>query len=37
MMCLSDDTDADIIEAFNWTSRYLANHLNIDNSYFEGI
>ena len=26
-----------VIEAFNWTSRYLNNYLNIDNSSFEGI
>ena len=35
---LSDDTDqADIIEAFNSTSRYLCDLLNIDNPYFEGM
>ena len=28
---------ADIIEAFNSTSRYLDDLLNIDNAYFEGI
>ena len=36
-MALSDDTQADIIEAFNSTSRYLDDLLNIDNPYFEGI
>ena len=33
----SNDNQADIIEAFNSTSRYLNDLLNIDNSYFEGI
>ena len=38
MMFLSDDTQADIIEVFNWTSRYeLDDLLNIDNPYFEGM
>ena len=35
MMSLSDDTQADVIEAFNSTSRYLHDLLNIDNPYFE--
>ena len=34
---LSDDNQADITEAFNSTSRYLDDLLNIDNSYFEGM
>ena len=33
----SDDTQAEVIEAFNSTSRYLDDLLNIDNPYFEGI
>ena len=37
MMSLSDDTQADVIEAFNSTSRYLDDLLNIDNPYFEGM
>ena len=37
MMFLSDDTHADIIEAFNATLRYLDDLLNIDNSYLKGI
>ena len=37
MMSLSDDTQADIIEAFNSTFRYLDNLSNINNPYFEGI
>ena len=31
MMSLSDDTQADIIEAFNSTFKYLEDLLNIDN------
>ena len=37
MISLSDDDQADIIEAFNSTSRYLDDLLNIDNPYFEGM
>ena len=33
-MFLSDDKQADIIDAFNTTSRYLAGILNINNVYF---
>ena len=36
-MSLSDDTQADVIEAFNSTSRYLDDLLNIDNPFFEGM
>ena len=36
MMSLSAD-DAEIIEAFNSTSRYLDDLLNIDNTYFDGM
>ena len=32
---LSDNYQADIIEAYNSTSRYLDDLLNIDNPYFE--
>ena len=35
MLSLSDNNQADIIEAFNATSRYLDDLLNIDNPYFE--
>ena len=35
MLFLSDNSQADIIEAFNSTSRYLDDLLNIDNPYFE--
>ena len=34
---LSDDYQADIIEAFNSTSRYLDDILIIDNPSFEGM
>ena len=35
MLSLSDNTQSDIIEAFNSTSRYLDDLLNIDNPYFK--
>ena len=35
MLSLSDNNQADIIEAFNSTSRYLDDLLDIDNPYFE--
>ena len=35
MFFLSDKNQIDIIEAFNSTSRYLDDLLNIDNPYFE--
>ena len=31
------DNQADVIKAFNSTSRYLDDLLNIDNPYFEGM
>ena len=34
-LSLSGNNQADIIEAFNSTSRYLDDLLNIDNPYFE--
>ena len=37
MKSISGDTQADVIEAFSCTSRYLEEVLNIDNPYFEGI
>ena len=37
MTSLSNDNQADIIEAFNSTSRYLDDLLNIDNLYLEGM
>ena len=35
MLSSSDNNQTDIIEAFNSTSRYLDDLLNIDNPYFE--
>ena len=35
MKNLSSDNQADVIKAFNLTSRYLDDLLNIDNPYFE--
>ena len=35
MVSLSSDNQADIIEAFKSTSRYLDDLLNFDNPYFE--
>ena len=37
MTSLSDVKQAEIIEAFKYTSRYLDDLLNIDNPYFEGM
>ena len=35
ILSLSDNNQTDFVEAFNSTSRYLADLLNIDNSYFK--
>ena len=37
MMSLSDDKQADIIDALNNTSKYLDDILNINNVYFDDI
>ena len=37
MMSLSGDKHADIIDAFNTTSRYLDDILNINNVYFDNM
>ena len=37
MMSLSDDKQADVIDAFNTTSRYLDDILNINNVYFNNM
>ena len=37
MDSLNHDNQADVIEALNSTSRYLNDHLNIGNPYFEGM
>ena len=36
-MSFSADKGAEIIEAFNSTSRYLDDLLNIGNTYFDGM
>ena len=37
MMSFSDDKQADIIDAFNTTSRYLGDILNINDIYFDNM
>ena len=37
MMSLSEDKQADIIDAFNTTSRYLDDIVNINNVYFDNV
>ena len=37
MLSPSDNDQADVVEAFNSTSRYLDDLVNIDNLYFEQI
>ena len=37
MMSLSDDKQADVIDEFNTTSRYLDDILNINNVYFNNM
>ena len=37
MMSLSDDKQADVIDAFCTTSRYLDNILNMNNVYFDNM
>ena len=37
MMSLSDDKQADIIDSFNNTSRYLDDSLNTNNAYFDNM
>ena len=37
MMSLSDDKQADVIDSFNATSRYLDDILNINNVYFDNM
>ena len=36
-MSLSDDKQADVINAFNTSSRYLDDNLNINNVYFDDM
>ena len=37
MLSLSEDNQSDVIEAFNSTSRYLVDLLNIDNNFFDSM
>ena len=37
MLCLSDDNQSEVIEAFSSTSRYLDDLLNIDNNFFDSM
>ena len=37
MLSLSDDNQSGVIEAFNSTSRYLNDLLNIDNNFFDSM
>ena len=37
MMSISDDKQADVIDAFNNRSRYLDDFLNINNVYFDNM
>ena len=37
MMSLSDDKQADVIDTFNTTSRYLDDIVNINNIYFDNM
>ena len=37
MLSLSEDNKSGVIEAFNSTSRYLVDLLNIDNNFFNSM
>ena len=37
MLSLSDDNQSEVIEAFNSTSLYLGDVLNIDNNFFDSM
>ena len=37
MLSLSEENQSDVIEAFNSTSRYLDDLLNIDNNFFDSM
>ena len=37
MLSLSDDNQSEVIEAFNSTSRYLVDLLNIVNNFFDSM
>ena len=36
-MSLSEDNQSDVIEAFNFTSRYLDDIWNIENNFFDSM
>ena len=37
MLSLSEDNQSDVIEAFNYTSRYLDDLFNIDSNFFDSM
>ena len=37
MLPLSDENQSEVIKAFNSTSRYLDDLLNIDNNFFDSM
>ena len=37
MLSVSDDNQSEVIDAFNSTSRYLDDLLNIDNNLFDNM
>ena len=37
MLSLSDENQSEVIKAFNSTSRYLYDLLNIDNNFFDSM
>ena len=37
MLSLSEDNQSVVMEAFNYTSRYLDDLLNIDNDFFDSM
>ena len=37
LICFTFNKDAEVIDAFNSTSRYLDDLLNIDNTFFDSI
>ena len=37
MLSLSDDNQSEVIEAFNFTSPYLDDLLNIDDTFFDSM
>ena len=37
MLSFTDDNQSEVVEAFNSTSRYLGDLLNIDNNFFDSM